>query len=108
MLVNWEQSLSFDESDVQVIREETRLKALSSTLAFLPTESQAFILKHNIRPTHGKSPNLKFTRAPMQSRVLISLLTQEKRLQSRKGIARTFFGVTFAKNIAIPDKHVGN
>ena len=64
MLFIRENSLSFDESVVQVIREETRLKALPTTPAFLPIESQAFILKHNTDPPHGQSSNLGFTQAP--------------------------------------------
>ena len=64
MLFNKEHSLSFDEFVVQVIWEETGLKALPTTLASLPTESQAFILKHNIGPTREPPPNLRFTQAP--------------------------------------------
>ena len=59
MLFNREQPLSFDESVVQVIREETRLKALSTTPASHSAESQAFILKNNTGSTHGQSPNLQ-------------------------------------------------
>ena len=56
ILFNREQSLSFDESVVQVIREETRLKALSTTPVSHSAESQAFILK-NPGSTHGQPPN---------------------------------------------------
>ena len=56
ILFNREQPLSFDESVVQVIREETRLKALSTTPVSHSAESQAFILK-NPGSTHGQPPN---------------------------------------------------
>ena len=59
MLFNREQPLSFDESVVQVIREETPLKALSTTLASHSAESQAFILENNTGSTQGQSPNLQ-------------------------------------------------
>ena len=42
-----------------MIREETRLKALSTTAASHSAESQAFILKNNTGSTHGQSPKLQ-------------------------------------------------